>query len=68
MSNAKSPVDAGGKESCSQQLKVVPSCAQVGVRFEDLSEGDRIKRVRVLAERAVRVSEGGREGGREGGS
>lgn len=56
-------MEAGGKE----QLKVVPSCARVGVRFEDLSEGDRIKRVRVLAERAVRVSEGGREGGSEGG-
>ena len=56
-------MEAGGKE----QLKVVPSCARVGVRFEDLSEGDRVKRVRVLAERAVRVSEGGREGGSEGG-
>ena len=57
VSSAKSPV-----ETNPQQLKVVPSCAQAGVRFEDLSEGDKIKRVRVLAERSMRVSDGEREG------
>ena len=61
-------MEAGGKETSPQQLKVVPSCAQAGVRFEDLSEGDKVKRTKVLAERSMRVSEGGREGGgREGG-
>ena len=45
----------GGRCAGSLQSKV-PSCAQAEVKFEDLSELDRVKRVRVVAERIMRVS------------
>ena len=32
-----------------------PACADLSLRFEDLSDGDRVKRVRVVAERITRV-------------
>jgi len=45
----------GGRCAGSPQSKAVPSCAQAEVKFEDLSELDRVKRVRVVAERVMRA-------------
>ena len=59
ISNKTSPVagkSKGGRCAGSPQSKAVPSCAQADVKFEDLSELERVKRVRVVAERVMRVS------------
>jgi len=53
ISNKTSPVagkSKGGRCAGSPQSKAVPSCAQTKVKFEDLSELERVKRVRVVTE------------------